>query len=523
MRAVRSICRRRTKLFPRDWRPTSGKEFQNCLELILGLFDRVFEHGSPDMHQKAWTILATHLRSLLSYGMLPRLKEVVQRRSIPDSCLPDVLQSLDDFLHYECGGQRGSIADNSTCREAAEWLRALTPSDFSGRLKAVVGKVPWHHSMRQGLSGIPSEIIPLAEELNRDPEKFETVLPYLNSPDAASAGLFGDAMARLDANAKFMDRILSMAIKSGSNALARGYIGRLVTTYPASAERLNTWLDRLEKEAPEAGLLLAIRSPAPEFSRPIERTLRLIRAKKLPVQSLQNFIVGVLLDRMTSDELSTVLDMLVQAGDPQSLHVAVDFVGQSIQNGRRSDRVERDAMWRVLEASAPIEDRADYWWARAVETFVPEAPERACSVAILALIGKDHEKHDQAWSILSSSWQRRRPDLVMESVGKVLLNPEHGWRLRIGARSGLFQALPLNSVQRWLAPDRNRRRTVDCESSAAPRRLMVKGSHSSIHLLNTCLQLGAKMKTCLGVFPPLHTISRCIQAISHRHTEKRQS
>jgi hypothetical protein len=245
-----------------------------------------------------------------------------------------------------------------------------------------------------------------------------------------------------------MDRILSASVASSSNALARGYIGRLLTTYPVSAQRLNTWLDRLEEEAPELAYFVSL--SAPEFSRPFERTIRLIRAKKLPVQSLQSFAVGLLFDRMTSDELTAVLNLLVQAADPPSINTALDFVGHSVQKGRISDPLEREAMWRVIEASAPIEDRADYWWVRAVQTFAPDAPERACSVAILALTGEDHEKREQAWSVLSLLAEAH-PDLVMENVGNVLLNPEHGWRLRMAARSGLFQTLPLESVQRWLA------------------------------------------------------------------------
>jgi hypothetical protein len=351
-------------------------------------------------------------------------------------------------LHYECGGESGTLAADPMGLGAAEWLRALTPSDFAGRLKAVVGKDPWHHSMREEISGIPSELIPLAEELNRHAEMFDMVLPYLNSPDAASAGLLGDTLARLDPDAKYMDPIFTSAISNGSNALARGYIGRLVTMYPGSAERLNAWLDRLEEEAPELAYFVSL--AAPDFSRPLQRTLRLIRANRLPVQSLQSFVWGVLLDRTTSDELRTVLDLLVQAGDPSSLHIAVDFVGHSVQKGRISDAAEREAMWRVLSASAPIGDRGDYWWVRAVEAFAPEAPERACSVAILALTGEDHMKRDHAWSILSML-AKMLPDVVMESVGRVLLNPEHGWRLRIGARSRFFQALPFESVQRWLA------------------------------------------------------------------------
>ncbi len=58
------------QIVPADWAPNTGKEFQNCLELILGLFERVFVQGTPDMRQKAWAALAGNIRSLLSHGML---------------------------------------------------------------------------------------------------------------------------------------------------------------------------------------------------------------------------------------------------------------------------------------------------------------------------------------------------------------------------------------------------------------------------------------------------------------------
>jgi hypothetical protein len=435
------------QIVPSDWRPNTVREFQNCLELILDLFDRVFERGTPDVRQKAWSALAADIRPLLAHGMLPALSGIAQRRSIPDACLPDVLESVEDFLQYECRSESGEVANDPYCRDVAEWLRALTPSDFARRLKAVIGKDPWHHSIREDISGIPSEIIPLAEELYRAPGKFEAVLPYLNSPDAASAGLLGDAVARLDPGGEELDRVLSAATVGSSNAFACGYVGRLVTIYPAAAGRLNTWLDRLEDVAPVLAFFVSL--SAPEFSRPLERAVRLIKDGKLPVQSLQNFIVGVLLDRMSSADLSTVLELLLRAGDSQSLHIAVDFVGHSVQKGRSSDAIEREAMWRVLEVSARVEDRTDYWWVRAVEAFAPEAPERACRVAILGLTGDDYNKRKHAWGILSTL-AKAHPDLVMATVGKALLDEEHGWRLRVGPRSGFFQTLPLDSVRRWL-------------------------------------------------------------------------
>src|SRR5258708_18044913 len=98
------------------------------------------------------------------------------------------------------------MAEDPYCRNVAAWLATLTPSDFISRLKATVGKDPWHHSMREELHGVPSEIMPLAEELNNDPVKVEAVLPYLNSAAAASANLVGDALARLHGKALYLGR-----------------------------------------------------------------------------------------------------------------------------------------------------------------------------------------------------------------------------------------------------------------------------------------------------------------------------
>ena len=438
------------QLVPPDWRPSSTAQFRECLELILALFDRIFDQGTPPMQGAAWSTLSKHIRPLLGHRMLPTLREIVGRHSIPPTHLPHVLESIEDSLQYECRGESGGAANDPYCNEVAEWLRALTPAEFAGRLKAVIGKGPWHHSVREETSGIPSEILPLAHELGSDPAKLEAVLPYLNSPDARSAGLLGQALAHLDVEGRYMDRILTAAAESGSNALACGYVAGLLTAYPHNAERLNMWLDRTEEGSPELAYFVSL--SAPEFTRPLQRTLRLIGKGKLPVQSLQNFIASVLLDRMSSDDLETVLDLLVRAADPESLHIAVDFVGQRVQKRRFDDPTEREAMWRVLEASAPVEDRADYWWMQGVQRLAASEPQRACEVAIRGLTGDDFEKRNSAWSVLSLV-ATTNPGLVMEKVGQVLLDPEHGWRLRIDARSGLFQELPPETVKQWISED----------------------------------------------------------------------
>ena len=425
------------QLVPPNWHPNSFNEFQNCLDLILTLLDRVFASGSSEMLEKAWPTLGHHVASLLDRGMLPGLQEITQRRPIPPAYLPVFIESIELFLRT-----RDQI--ESVLLGVGAWLAAITPNDFHGRLKAIAGKNPWHPFREKDLAGVPSEIHALADQLNQDPAKLQGALPFLNSREAASASILGEALGLLDADAKHLDDILTAAMVSGSDAFACGYIDRLMKSYPAFAPRLNAWLDRLETEAPIVAYYLSL--SATEFSHPLDRTLRLINAGKLPANSLRNFVARVRLD---PDQLAVVLGLLLETSDVQCLHIAIDFVGYLVQTRQTFDPVVRAASWRVLEASASIEDRADYWWDQGVQALMREDPERACQVAIRALTGEDYHKRLHAWQILSML-AKSIPDLVISRIGQVLLDKENGWQLRVGARTGFLQSLPFESVKGWL-------------------------------------------------------------------------
>ncbi len=435
------------QLVPPDWRPRDFEEFQNCLKSVLSLFEQVLEEATTESCKKTWQVISKYLRYLLSNEMFPTLREMTQRHPVPDVHLPNLLESLEDFLQYECGNA-GSAAEYPPCLAALEWLQMLTPREFLGKMKAIVGKAPWHHSLREGVApGLPPEIIHLAEEMSLDFNTFEQALPYLNSPEAASASLVGEALASLGNGVVYMERIFDAASASGSSALACGYIDRLLTISSAPSEQFNILLDRLEGEAPEIAYRVAL--SAPEHSRALERTLRLIARQRLSIYALRNFVPGVLFDRMTPADVVTVLKLLIGAGDLHSIEIAVRFVGTAVHKNRPFDAEERQTMWQVLEASAPVDDRADYWWSKALQTFSLEDPDEACRVAIIGLTGEDYEKRNHSWNILSSL-ATTHSVLVLERIGIVLLDETLGWRLQMGKYTGLFQILPLEAVKQWL-------------------------------------------------------------------------
>ncbi len=248
------------------------------------------------------------------------------------------------------------------------------------------------------------------------------------------------------------------------SAFAFGYAGELLARFPELAARYSAWLDHLESDAPTLAHYLAL--AAPESAKPLERSIRLISAQRLDVHLLEHFLPGIFLSRMTSAELCTVLDLLVSAGDPSSLHIATDFIGHCIQFERPFQRDERAAMWRVLDASAPIEDRAHYWWTAAVEQFSNENPEQAIRTAIRGLLGSDYDKRNSAWDVLSkvarSTWASTNANVLLEGIGELLLDKENSWRLSTGPE----RALPDNSrvrCSRLASSTRCRGRTSTCD------------------------------------------------------------
>ncbi len=382
---------------------------------------------------------------MLSHGLIPQLREITSRYTVPQSRLPQLLTAIEDALRYEHGSpaQTDELGD-----EIRSWRDELLPKDLSGRVSASVGKNPWHY-LRDDVSSVPSEITSLASELMDDSSKLEDLLDYLNSPDAVSGGLLGDALARLDQTGQFFNQILASALRGTSLAFVRGYIARIVVDSPDRQLPLNCWLDEHEAQAPEIVHLVSLAAPA--SSKPLERVLRLIAGKKISAHMLHTFLAGALLDPLTDTELLAILQSLIAAGDPPSLHIAVDFVAHFYHLKARwpQSPEANTAMWTVLRSSARIQDQADYWWARIVQQAAEIVPEAACGAALIALEGSDFHKQNEAWSILASI-AKARPDLVMEELGRLFLNSDSGWRLRAMARSGLFEQLPVENVKSWL-------------------------------------------------------------------------
>src|ERR1019366_9510620 len=71
------------------------------------------------------------------------------------------LEQVDDFLQNERGVAPSVSEDHvAYCNRVRAWQESLTPQDYSGRLRGIVGKDIWHHSIREDIHKEESEIRP---------------------------------------------------------------------------------------------------------------------------------------------------------------------------------------------------------------------------------------------------------------------------------------------------------------------------------------------------------------------------
>jgi hypothetical protein len=132
------------------------------------------------------------------------------------------------------------------------WRDQLNPTDFLGRLRAIVGKESFYHHIREDKWGGGSELDLIAAEIVATPKLLEENLDYLCSPDARSAGLLGVFVGRKDLAGSLLDCILSATRRTRSAALIRGYITGLLTSSPEQATSSTCLLTPLSRKIPQS-------------------------------------------------------------------------------------------------------------------------------------------------------------------------------------------------------------------------------------------------------------------------------
>ena len=436
---------------PGEATPRTDREWNEHIRAGLSLLAELSTGSDPPLRTKAQAVAAKNLRALLQMGSLIQLQQILEPGKIEAENLAEVLSGVDEFLHFE--GEQSPWAPEGYLGEVRAWRRALQPSDPHARLLSTVGIEPWRPSMvregpwREELQGI-------ARGLVIDRNLLDQEIPWLYSEQARGAAYLGEELAKVDTDARLLEKLIQAAVQYKGGALARGYLIGALRNPSVDLGRLNALLDSVEASDPLLAFdLFRVDGP---MTRAVERTIRLVDEGKLPLTYLRSLAVG----DMEPDvrQLRSVLERLVAEGEKGNVTATeTALIICAYRITERPDwhtRLEEESLqglvWRLAAAAAANPGRESHWWGRLIKRLGGFDIRRALGLAAVGLLSTGLNQSHTAAALLAEMG-KQQPREAMEELGALILDDARGgWRVLVG-KYPIFAQLPWQVVADWVS------------------------------------------------------------------------
>jgi hypothetical protein len=278
-------------------------------------------------------------------------------------------------------------------------------------------------------------------------------MDWLTSGQAKGAGELGNEIGKIDSEAKVFDDIV-LRVSAENLAICRGYLAGMAQNHPDLVARVNSFLDKLEGTNPELAFDYA--STLATQTNAFERWIRLCDAQKIPAHYVQSVIYRMP-GQFTEDHLKQAIPRLLRAlsEQPRAGGAALNLVHQWIEQHKRANTPLNTAnldLWnsisQVLSKVIPSETMEVFYWSETMKVYLQIDPKNATQIAC-SFLDEDlsvEEAADEILTLLATQY----PDLVMDSLGEVLLKEKDAWKLEIRGFGGLLVSVPPETIMKWL-------------------------------------------------------------------------
>jgi hypothetical protein len=434
------------RLVPPEWNP-SAQQVKDVVVSGLLFILRAFDVPLRSLAEKAKLVLLREVDSLVRRGWIDVVKPIVATSQLDEN---DRARLVSDLKGISAWGKHpeGVAHPEAYSRKIDDWIAELRPVSLHARLVEAVAAASWDHF------GVENEwesaLKALATELSGDEHLLESEIDWLTSADPKSAFELGHALGGLDPTGRLLG-LIARRSEGREAGLARGYIAGLLYVAGGDPGPVNEILDSLQIKDPAFAFQLSLAGG--QKVHVFDRAVELIRAGRLPVYVLRNFVYWVGSVATTNEQVAIALEAFLpnaREGDRNSADAIIDFIGMRLHSGRFNDllSVRRDLVWDCLEAFTAHPGREAFWWGKALQAVASDDPRRAIRLACRALVGESFEVRDQASKLLGG-WASTYPNDVMSEVGSLMLDPAGGIAFFL-RKFPVFIALPLDVVTAWL-------------------------------------------------------------------------
>jgi hypothetical protein len=432
--------------------PRSAAEERARFQQVIAILAEMAQSTALHLRRGALDVLVERMGFILQMRFLQQARDIHALLSQTPEDLPRVLGAIETFLYYERRG-RGQ-PDEEYLAAVEEWLAALRPADFHGRLVALTGKEPWHHAKTDDENQWRAELAELARAFVERPALLEEEADWLFSAEARSAVVLGDELGRLDRDGVCLEAILGHSERSGETGLGRGYLGRLLDSHPGHAARVDALLIDIELRHPRVAHELSMSGGRQVHA--VDRTLRLVRGKSLALDYLGAFLGAAARGELLVTELEDLVDALMDAGpdDARAGDIAVGLVAQWLRAsgpgvGATLDARLQSRIWSLLEATADADRLDRHAWGQILECMLELDPRRVAGLILRAcLVGGQYLEAELQEILVAAGEQVPRE--VIDEAAALILDDQLGSRLFFSQHRDVIAALPEEALREWL-------------------------------------------------------------------------
>ena len=432
------------RISPENWQPQTQVELKECFDRAFAVLSKAVQSNIDSLKTGALNIAIERIPILLTNGYLEEVQALFSADDISQEILVSLIRRLEDFLEF----------NSDASGEIQQWLESLIPEDFHGRLIQTVSKSPpWSSSFQDSREAWQQEINSLARQLYEDRALLKSEMEWLVSPQAIMVENLGSRIGQYDADASCLDMIMKSVAETQATGLARGYIVGLLNSYPQHKTIVNQWIDKFETQIPTVAYELF--RAGGENTKAVERALKLVDEGSLDLDYLGGFFPGLLSTEEFYEILARLLNS-VKKENHSATKIANKLIAQRIYIDQRENNkiiIEetkiQNLVWQFLEATCQYIKSEAYNWEIILRSAAKLDVEKAVKIASLAILSKNYQQKMNAEKFLVDL-AKSYSDLVMENVGKIILDDEHGWHFEIEQYRFLIENLPLEAMKQWL-------------------------------------------------------------------------
>jgi hypothetical protein len=172
------------------------------------------------------------------------------------------------------------------------------------------------------------------------------------------------------------------------------------------------------------------------------------------------YLGGFFPDLLSFEEFYEILKRLVNSikeeKNESATKTAITLVAEWLEidqrkgNGSVLEEIKlQKLIWELLEATALYIKTEAYNWDTILRSAAAFDVNKAVKIASLAILSENDQQKITAEQILIDL-AKSNSNLVMQSVGEIILDDEYGWHFEIEKYRYLIEKLPLDTMKQWL-------------------------------------------------------------------------